>query len=467
MSDNEERSSAWWSKPDDDPWRPPQPAGGVGVAPEGQAAAGTAEGFAGSGFDREPGQPQAPWPGTPESTTQSYRWGFGQPGPVETLSGPPSGSRRMPPVGVLVAAGAAIALTAGLIGGGLGVLVEERRDTAVSVNDPNASLGSAPAGDANRPPSSVAGIAARVVPSVVSIDVQGGGKKGTGSGSVIRNDGYILTNNHVVEFGADGGKIEVKFSDGQNAPAKIVGRDGSYDLAVIKVDQVTGLKALPLGNSDAVLIGDPVIAVGSPLGLSGTVTAGIISAKDRAVTAGEGGGEASFINALQTDAAINPGNSGGPLVNLQGQVIGVNSAIATLDAGNALGGGQGGNIGLGFSIPINQARRVAEQLMRTGSAVHPIIGVTLDRQYQGDGVRILSEPLGDSAPVQSGGPADKAGLKPGDIITKIDDKKVSAADELIVVIRSKAPGDTVKITYRRGGKENTVEVTLAAAPPQK
>jgi putative serine protease PepD len=215
-----------------------------------------------------------------------------------------------------------------------------------------------------------------------------------------------------------------------------------------------------------VQIGDPVIAVGSPLGLSGTVTAGIISAKDRAVTAGEGGGEASFINAIQTDAAINPGNSGGPLVNLQGQVIGVNSAIATLDTGNVLGGGQGGNIGLGFSIPINQARRVAEQLIRTGKAVHPIIGVTLDRQYQGEGVRILPEAVGDSVPVQPGGPAAKAGLQPGDIITKIDDKTVSAADELIVVIRSKAPGDKVKITYKRGGKEASAEMTLAAAPQQ-
>jgi putative serine protease PepD len=464
MSDNEERGSAWWSKPDDDPWRPPQPASGIGVAPQGHPEAGSAGDPL--GYHQAPEQPHATWPGTPEPTAAGFPWGFGQPGQVDTLGDPRSGGRRIPSVGVLVAAGVAIALVAGLIGGGVGAFVQQRQDTAVNVNDPNASLGSVPAGDAERSPSSVAGVAARVVPSVVSIDVQGGGKKGTGSGSVIRNDGYVLTNNHVVEFGANGGKIDVKFPDGQTTRAKIVGRDASYDLAVIKVDQVTGLKALPLGNSDAVQIGDPVIAVGSPLGLSGTVTSGIISAKERAVTAGEGGGEASFINALQTDAAINPGNSGGPLVNLQGQVIGVNSAIATLDAGNPLGGGQGGNIGLGFSIPINQARRVAEQLIRTGRAVHPIIGVTLDRQYQGEGVRIMSEPLGDSVPVQAGGPADKAGLKPGDIITKIDNKVVSAADELIVVIRSKAPGDRVKITYQRGGRGNTVEVTLAAAPPR-
>jgi putative serine protease PepD len=337
MSDTDDRNSAWWSKPEDDPWRPPPPAAGVGVAP----SAGTEQPGAGEqpGYGEHADQPHPAWPGaqrpgqgspgaqgTQEAPTQSFLgWGFGQAPQTDTLGDPLPGPRRTPQLGVFVAAGVVIALLAGLVGGGIGAYVEHHRDSSSAGTDPNASLGSAPAGTIDRPPNSVAGVAARVLPAVVSIEVQGGDKKGTGSGSVIRGDGYILTNNHVVEFGASGGDIEVQFTGGKSAKAKVVGRDSSYDLAVIKVDQVPGLKALPLGNSDSVQIGDPVIAIGSPLGLSGTVTSGIISAKDRAVTAGGegGGGESSFINALQTDAAINPGNSGGPLVNMAGQVIGV------------------------------------------------------------------------------------------------------------------------------------------------
>jgi putative serine protease PepD len=210
-------------------------------------------------------------------------------------------------------------------------------------------------------------------------------------------------------------------------------------------------------------VGDPVIAIGSPLGLSGTVTSGIVSAKDRPVTAGDrSGDDSAYINAIQTDAAINPGNSGGPLVNLAGEVVGVNSAIATV--GGGLLGGQSGNIGVGFAIPINQARRTVEQLINTGEAQFPIIGASLDSSFEGDGARIASQTSPDgTAPLVPGGPADRAGIEPGDVIVAIDDKVVADSSELIVAIRSRSPGDTVTLTIRRGGDEQEVEVTLGAS----
>ncbi len=205
---------------------------------------------------------------------------------------------------------------------------------------------------------------------------------------MIRPNGYIVTNNHVVEGAADGGTLKVHFADGQEFDAEIVGRDPNYDIAVVKVD-ATDLPTVVIGDSDSVVVGDLAIAIGSPLELDGTVTAGIISALNRPVTAG-GEGETAFINAIQTDAAINPGNSGGALVNAAGQVIGVNSAIATLGDGS----GQSGSIGLGFAIPINQVKRIAEELINTGTSTKPIIGVTLDQTYQGAG---RPRPGGDAA----------------------------------------------------------------------
>jgi len=223
-----------------------------------------------------------------------------------------------------------------------------------------------------RKPDSIAGIAARVSPSVVSINVTSASGGDTGSGFFIASNGYILTNNHVVEAAAQGsGSITVNLINGKNYSAKIIGRDSSYDLAVLKIE-VADAPALTLGDSDKVEVGDNVIAIGSPLGLAGTVTSGIISAKNRAVTSGNGAGESSYINALQTDAAINPGNSGGPLVDLSGAVVGVNSAIASL--GSAFGS-QAGSIGLGFAIPINQARKTADQLIKSGNATYPIVGM--------------------------------------------------------------------------------------------
>jgi len=309
-----------------------------------------------------------------------------------------------------------------------------------------------------RPPGSVADLAKRVLPSVVSISAKSGSGSGgsTGTGFVIDSAGYILTNNHVVAGAAtSGGKIALQLNDGRKFTATIVGRDEPYDLAVLKI-AATGLTALAFGDSDKVVVGDSVIAIGSPLGLSGTVTLGIISAKDRAVTAGEKGGQNSFINALQTDAAINPGNSGGPLIDAAGAVIGVNSAIATLGSGF---GSQSGSIGLGFAIPINQARKTAEQLIQNGKATYPVMGVSLDMQYSGEGAKIASA----ADAVLPNGPSANAGLKPGDVITKFDGREITAADELIVAIRAKSVGDKVQLTYLRAGKSYQVILTLSVS----
>lgn len=307
-----------------------------------------------------------------------------------------------------------------------------------------------------RPVGSVAEISQRVLPSVVSIEAESSDGGATGSGFVIDSRGYILTNNHVIaSSAADGGKIFVRLNDGRDFPATVVGRDSSYDLAVLKIAN-TSLKALQFGDSDKVAVGDSVIAIGSPLGLAGTVTLGIISAKDRPVTAGESSSESSFINALQTDAAINPGNSGGPLVDSTGSVIGVNSAIAALGYSY---GAQRGSIGLGFAIPINQARKTAEQLIRTGKATYPVIGISVDMTFRGDGALIRNS---ESA-IVAGGPAAKAGLKPGDIITELAGRTVNSAEELIVAIRSQSVGERVSITYSRKGKVLSTSVVLEAS----
>jgi putative serine protease PepD len=306
-----------------------------------------------------------------------------------------------------------------------------------------------------RAPGSVADLAQRVIPSVVSIEASSSDGGSTGTGFVIESNGYILTNNHVIsEAATNNGDIDVTLNNGQKYAAKIIGRDAAYDLAVIKI-ATTGLTALQLGDSDKVAVGDSVIAIGSPLGLSGTVTLGIISAKDRAVTAGETGSDNSFINALQTDAAINPGNSGGPLIDSTGAVIGVNSAIATL--GSSFGS-QSGSIGLGFAIPINQARKTADQLIKNGKATYPVLGVSIDMKFEGDGARIAAN---DKA-ILPGGPAAKAGLKAGDLITKFDGRTINTSEELIVAIRAKSVGDKVPLTYIRNGVTATTTVTLTA-----
>lgn len=289
----------------------------------------------------------------------------------------------------------------------------------------------------DRPSNSIAALAAKLTPSVVAITVQGYQGSGTGSGFVIKSDGYILTNHHVVTGGGDNARITVVFADGSRAPGTVVGTNSAYDLAVVKVDR-TGLPAVTLGNSENVVVGDAVIAIGSPLGLQSTVTSGIISALNRPVTTGDMNAT-SYISAMQTDAAINPGNSGGPLIDSSGAVIGINSAIATLGSNF---GGESGSIGLGFAIPINQAKRIAEEIMQTGTSKVPVMGIGLDMNFAGTGARVGS--------VRSGEGAEKAGIKTGDIITKVDGKAVADATELIVAIRSHLPGDTLRVTLGSG-----------------
>ncbi len=296
----------------------------------------------------------------------------------------------------------------------------------------------------------VAAIAESVLPSVVSILIEAGDNSGSGSGFIVQSDGYILTNNHVAAPAANGGELTVVFEDGEKSVAKIVGRNTSYDLAVLKVDK-TGLPAAVLGDSSAVRVGEVAIAIGAPLGLNGTVTAGIISSLDRPVTAG-GSGELAFINAIQTDAAINPGNSGGPLLDGRGRVIGINSAIATL-AGVI--GGESGSIGLGFAIPINTAKRIAEELIATGDSQTPIIGVVLNTAYTGEGAEISE--------ITPGGPAQVAGVRVGDVITGFNGRQVADSTELVVAIRSYAPGERIEITVTRKGQTSTLPMTLGSS----
>ena len=314
---------------------------------------------------------------------------------------------------------------------------------------PSISLPASSGDTSPRADDSIAGIAQAVLPVVVSIDVSSSQGSGTGSGFIIRstaNESFVLTNNHVVDGAGGSQDITVTFQDQTQETATIVGTDASYDLAVLRIDR-GNLPVAALGDSDDVVVGDATIAIGSPLGLTGTVTSGIVSALNRPVTAGDAT-DVSFISAIQTDAAINPGNSGGPLVNSRGEVIGINSAIAT--TGSSVSG-QSGSIGLGFAIPINQARRVATELIETGSSSYPVIGVQLDMSYEGQGALVQS--------VVEGGPASETELAAGDVITEIDGVKVSDGTELVVRIRAKNPGDVVELTLEDG---SVIEVTLGS-----
>ena len=382
------------------------------------------------------GQPSAgdPWGGDPTSGM-----------PVGPATPPAKERRRRGGVATV-----GIALVSALVGGGVVAVGNHYLGSSA----PGISLGSSSPtpgpGATSRPDGSIAKIAATALPSVVTIKITASGGSGTGSGFVIDGSGHVLTNNHVVSAAGGAGTITVELNNGTELPATVVGKDASYDLAVLKIN-TADVPPLAFGRSADVVVGDGVIAVGAPLGLEATVTSGIVSALDRPVTPGDG---TSFINAIQTDAAINPGNSGGPLLDMSGKVIGVNSAIARVPGSTSE---SGGNIGVGFSIPSDQAAKTAQQLITTGKAVHPVLGVNVDRTYTGAGAKIAA------GGVPSGSAAAKAGLQAGDVITSFEGKKVIDADTLIVAVRARDVGDTVKLTVQRGGSPTDVTMTLQGA----
>jgi putative serine protease PepD len=417
----------------------PQPPGAgnnddAGQEPTPAATAGSGQSATASGPIRtridEPGEPAAGW-GTPPPAT------------------PATDTRPARPAGRSTALLVALALGAGAIAGVGGSAVYDTLTDDPPAEAPSSSLTSdddAPAEQTSAPSlDSVEAVADQVLPSVVSISVGGGG----GSGVIISSDGQILTNNHVVEA-ARGGQMVVTFQDGSTATADVVGTDALTDLAVIQAEDVSGLQAADLGRSAELQVGEQVVAIGSPLGLDGTVTTGIISALNRPVTAGgqQGGGALTVFDAVQTDAPINPGNSGGPLVNMAGEVVGINSAIFSTSASS-------GSIGLGFAIPIDQATPIAEELIQTGRATHAQIGIGVDTatgEVRGAVVR----------DVRPGSAAEQAELENGDIVTRIDDRLVTDAETLIAAVRSYRPGDDVELTVIRDGQTVTLPVTLGS-----
>ncbi|MFD4798697.1 S1C family serine protease [Streptomyces anulatus] len=417
---------------------------------------------------QHPAPAPAPLPAPQPHAQQHTQWlqydPWGAPGQPLTRPGPPEGTdpgRRKKRRGGAFMGVLLLTLVASGIGGGVGAYIE-RNGGLTTVELPQADRD-----NGDRAPESVAGIAASALPSVVTLHVSGTAESGTGTGFVLDGQGHILTNNHVVAPAGSSGDITVTFSSGETASAELVGKDSGYDLAVVKVRGVSGLKPLPLGNSDNVQVGDPVVAIGAPFDLSNTVTSGIISAKQRPITAGGekgDGSDISYVDALQTDAPINPGNSGGPLVDTQAHVIGINSAIRAADSARGPeAGGQSGSIGLGFAIPINQGKRVAEELISTGKATHPVIGVTLDMKYTGDGAKVGTKGADGAPAVAKDGPAAKAGIRSGDVITHVKGQRVHSGEELIVKIRAHRPGDELDLKLTRGGEERTVTLTLGSA----
>jgi putative serine protease PepD len=381
--------------------------------------------------------------------------------PVEQPSTPPR-ERRRPGWGALVGTALAAALLAGTGGGILGAYLVDG-GSLQSTGAPRQAAPQPGAGATERPAGSIANIAATATPSVVTLRVDGADGVATGSGWVYDGQGHIVTNNHVVSGASGNDPVTVVLANGQQVDGTIVGSDASYDLAVVKVDR-TDLAPLRLGRSSDVVVGDEVVAVGAPLGLDSTVTSGIISALDRPVTPGGDTGDLSYINAIQTDAAINPGNSGGPLLDMNGDVIGVNSAIAQV-AGGGLGG-QTGNIGVGFAIPSDQVAITVDQLIATGKAQHPVIGVYLDASYDGEGVRIADSGPDGAPAVNPDGPAAAAGLEAGDVIVAFEGTPVSEQGELVVKIRAQRVGDEVTLTIRRGGSDRDVTMVLQGSGDQ-
>jgi putative serine protease PepD len=353
---------------------------------------------------------------------------------------------------------AGLALVIGVIGGVFGGAVYESWHRAATEGQVDGGLTDAGATSKAPLPTgnhSVAKVAQQLLPSTIQVLAEYQGKKdgATGSGFALDRSGHYITNNHVVADAVEnGGPIEIVDENGEKYAAQVVGRSPTYDLAVLYVKHGPALPPASLGTARLLRVGDEVVAFGSPLGLSSTVTAGIVSALNRPVTTSDSGSVSSYINAVQTDAAINPGNSGGPLVDLSGRVVGVNSAIATT---GSTGSGEAGNIGVGFAIPIDQVKITADQILRTGQARYPVIGATVNTGATSDnGATILQ--------VTSDGPAAKAGLRKGDVVTEVAGEKVADGIALIVAIRAHQPGDTVPFTVTRGGDQMTLRITLGS-----
>lgn len=383
--------------------------------------------------------------------------GQGQyPGPNTSIA-PQQQSRKRSRSSALTAGAVAIAIVSAGVGGGVAMLVHP--DHSISGVNASGAAPSVPA--ASAPAGSVEQVAAKVVPSVVKLEVNVGQSAEEGSGVILSTDGLILTNNHVIAGAGDtpggsgGPKTKVTFANGNTTSFTVVGTDPGSDIAVVRADKATGLTPIAVGSSADLRVGQDVVAIGSPLGLEGTVTTGIISALNRPVAAGgDAQNQNTVLDAIQTDAAINPGNSGGALVNMSGELVGINSAIATLGAD--AGGVQGGSIGLGFAIPVDQAKRIADELIQTGSAARASLGVQVGNDAGVDGAKIVE--------VTSGGAAAAAGLPAGVVVTKLDERVIGSADALVAAVRSKAPGDTVTLTFLDpAGKPQTVDVTLGKA----
>jgi putative serine protease PepD len=370
----------------------------------------------------------------------------------------PSSTRTRSRAGLLFAGAMALSVVSAAVGGAAAVVIE-------SHHSPVSSLTTAPANGAppqRTPQGSVEDVAAKVVPSVVKLETKLGGATAEGSGIILDANGLILTNNHVVSVpdagpnGLAGAVTTATFHDGRTAPFSIVGADPMSDIAVVRAKDVSSLTAISIGSSANLRVGQSVVAVGSPLGLESTVTTGIVSALNRPVSSiGDTGNQNTVLDAIQTDAAINPGNSGGALVDMKGDLIGVNAAIATMgDTGSA--NSEAGSIGLGFAIPIDQAKRIADQLIATGKASHASLGVRVSGDPTTHGARIVD--------VTGGGPAASAGLPTGALITKVDDQVIDSADALVATVRSRAPGDTITLTYTDpSGSTKTLKVRLGTA----
>ena len=374
-------------------------------------------------------------------------WSSGYPAYPNEGDEPEPTAPGRPRRGRLLLTATAVAAVIGLLAGATGYVISRSADAP----RPSVQVSIAPVpsdGGGVSSGGTVATIVAAAMPTVVSIAVgPADAALDSGSGFVLREDGYLLTNNHVVaSAGLDG--ITVVFEDGTSVPAQIVGRNISYDIAVLKVER-TGLPTAEIGDSDSLRVGDTVLAIGTPLGLTGTVTAGIVSALDRPVVVDQAAGTA-YIDAIQTDAAINPGNSGGPLIDGTGRVVGITSANATLAAGS-----DGGSIGLGFAIPMSSAARIADEIIATGASTTPVIGVTVDTSYAGPGALLMG--------VAPGGPGEAAGLQVGDLITRFDGRLVASGPDLVVMIRRHAPGDTVSLEYQRADMRIQTSIILGSS----